>query len=541
MGNLTYFKEIPMYQVIARKYRPQNFDTVVGQEAVVTTLRNAIASHRLHHAYLFAGARGIGKTSLARIFAKAINCEKGPTIQPCNECSQCKEITQGTSLDVQEIDGASNNSVEEVREIRERLKFLPVSAKNKIYIIDEVHMLSTAAFNALLKTLEEPPPNVIFLFATTEVHKIPATILSRCQRFDLRRIPSEPLLETLRSICELEKAIPNPDSLLLIARESGGSMRDAQSLLDQAIAFTGAKLGFEEVSSMLGLSNTQDILEITEAVLKGETSRALTCAQAIYEKGHDIKQLSAQWLNHWRNLLIFASTQSSEFLKDLTEYEKSSVKVQSAFTDLPAFDLGFHLLHRATEEIARSEFPKILLDVLVVRLSNLREMEKMSEVIEEIRGKSPALANSAPAQAAPRIISSSSASPSTSSSLKAAAKPAIDASLVNFIQHVSSKRPQIASLLNHLSNSGLVADKVFLQFEKGGIWMEILAEKKELLETMAKEFFGKKMQVLIQDSPLPDLPGMEQRKNTPRENPTVSPIVDSAIQILNAKIEEVDS
>ncbi len=531
-----------MYQVIARKYRPQNFDSVVGQEAVVTTLRNAISSQRLHHAYLFAGARGIGKTSLARIFAKAINCETGPTIQPCNECSQCKEITQGTSLDVQEIDGASNNSVEEVREIRERLKFLPVSARNKIYIIDEVHMLSTAAFNALLKTLEEPPPNVIFLFATTEVHKIPATILSRCQRFDLRRIPSEPLLETLRSICELEKANPNPDSLLLIARESGGSMRDAQSLLDQAIAFTGAKLGFEDVSSMLGLSNTQDILEITEAVLKGDASRALTCAQAIYEKGHDIKQLSAQWLNHWRNLLIFASTQSTEFLKDLTEYEKSSVKTQSALTDLPAFDLGFHLLHRATEEIARSEFPKILLDILVVRLSNLREMEKMSEVIEEIRGKSPALATSAPATAAPRIISSSpSAHSPHQSPVKAIPKPAIDANLANFIQHVSSKRPQIASLLNHLSNSGLLEDKVFLQFEKGGIWMEILAEKKELLEGMAKEFFGKKMQVLIQDSPLPDLPGMEQRKNTPRENPTVSPIVDSAIQILNAKIEEVNS
>lgn len=527
-----------MYQVIARKYRPQNFDTVVGQEAVVTTLQNAISSNRLHHAYLFAGARGIGKTSLARIFAKAINCEKGPTTQPCNECSQCKEITQGISLDVQEIDGASNNSVEEVREIRERLKFLPVSAKNKIYIIDEVHMLSTAAFNALLKTLEEPPPNVIFLFATTEVHKIPATILSRCQRFDLRRIPSEPLLEKLRSICGLEQAEANPDSLLLIARESGGSMRDAQSLLDQAIAFTGGKLGFEEVSSMLGLSNSRDILEITEAVLKGEVSRALSCAKAIYEKGHDIKQLSAQWLNHWRNLLIIASTQNSEFLQDLTEHEKASVKAQSTLSDLPSFDLGFHLLHRASEEIARSEFPKILLDVLVVRLSNLREMEKMSEVIEEVRGKAVPHSNAQPVAAAPRMISTPSASPSP---IKAPVKPAIDASLTNFIQHMSSKRPQIASLLNHLSTSGLAEDKIFLQFEKGGIWMELLMEKKEILETLAKEFFGKKMQVLIQDTPLPALPGMEQRKNTPRENPTVSPIVDSAIQILNAKIEEVNS
>jgi len=520
------------YQVIARKYRPQDFDTVVGQEAVVTTLQNAISSNRLHHAYLFAGARGIGKTSLARIFAKAINCEKGPTIRPCNECSQCREITQGISLDVQEIDGASNNSVEEVREIRERLKFLPVSAKNKIYIIDEVHMLSTAAFNALLKTLEEPPPNVIFLFATTEVHKIPATILSRCQRFDLRRIPSEPLLAKLRAICELEKAVPDADSLLLIARESGGSMRDAQSLLDQAIAFTGGKLGFAEVSSMLGLSNSEDILAITEAVLKSDASQALGCAQKIYEKGHDLKQFSAQWLAHWRNLLIRASTQNDEFLKDLTEHERASVKRQASLGSLPAFDLGFHLLHRANEDIARSEFPKILLDVLVVRLSHLGEMEKMNEVIEDLRGQAPAAPASAPARP--------SAPPAPERSAALAPKPALDPTIANFIQQVSSKRPQIASLLNHLAASAVSGNQIFFQFEKGGIWMDLLAEKKEALEAMALEFFGRKMQVLVQDSPLPQVEGMQVQKNKPRENPTVPPIVDSAIQILNAKIEEVN-
>lgn len=511
-----------MYQVIARKYRPQNFESVVGQEAVVTTLKNAIRSHRLHHAYLFAGARGIGKTSLARIFAKAINCEKGPTVNPCNECSQCKEITQGISLDVQEIDGASNNSVDEVREIRERLKFLPVSAKNKIYIIDEVHMLSTAAFNALLKTLEEPPPHVIFMFATTEVHKIPATILSRCQRFDLRRIPSDLLLQKLRSICEEEKVQANANSLLLITRESGGSLRDAQSLLDQAIAFTNATLEFEALSSMLGLTNSQDVLNITEKILKNQTAQALELVQSIYDKGHDLKQFVIQWLTHWRNLLIFSSTHHEEFLKDLTEHEKASVKSQSVLGTTACFDLGFHILHRSTEEVTRSEFPKILIDVLTVRLSHLSEMEKMADLIEEIRGGKSVKQDSLP-QAV--VVSPQ--------------KNKVDPSLLNFIQQISSKRPQLASLLNHLAASGLSENKIFLQFEKGGIWMELLLEKKDQLESMAQDFFGKKMQLLIQDAPLPEGSGIEIQKNKARENPTVAPIVDTAIQILNAKIEEV--
>ncbi len=520
-----------MYQVIARKYRPQNFESVVGQEAVVTTLKNSITSNRLHHAYLFSGARGIGKTSLARIFAKAINCEKGPTVQPCNECSQCREITQGSSLDVQEIDGASNNSVDEVREIRERLKFLPVSAKNKIYIIDEVHMLSTAAFNALLKTLEEPPPHVIFMFATTEVHKIPATILSRCQRFDLRRIASDLLLQKLRSICEAEKVQANPDSLLLIARESGGALRDAQSLLEQAIAFTQGSLDFDAVSSMLGLTNNQDVLDVTEEVLKGHSAKALERVQKIYERGHDLKQFTIQWLTHWRNLLIFSSTQSEEFLKDLTDHEKETIKMQSALGALPAFDLGFHILHRSSEEMSRSEFPKILLDVLVLRLSHLNEMEKITDLIEEIRGgvisgKALPLSNSVPVAQNPVTL--------------APKKAPIDPSLSNFLQQISMKRPQLASLLNHLTASGFSGDNILLQFEKGGIWMDLLLEKKDQLESMALDFFGKKIQISIQDSPIPEGTGMEILKNKVRENPTVAPMVDTAIQILNAKIEEVN-
>lgn len=530
-----------MYQVIARKYRPQDFESVVGQEAVVTTLKNAISSKRLHHAYLFSGARGIGKTSLARIFAKAINCEKGPTVKPCNECSQCKEITQGISLDVQEIDGASNNSVEEVREIRERLKFLPVSGRNKIYIIDEVHMLSTAAFNALLKTLEEPPPHVIFMFATTEVHKIPATILSRCQRFDLRRIPSDQLLEKLKKICGEENVNADSDSLLLITRESGGSLRDAQSLLDQAIAYTDGKLLFEQVSAMLGLADTRYVIELTEAVLKEDPRSALEKVQEIYNRGHDLKQFCLQWLSHWRNLLIYSTTQSEEFLSDLTELEKKVVKEQASLAQPENFDLGFHILHRSTEEVARSEFPKILMDILIVRLAHVREMTKLDDILQTLKSGEVSQTSHPVTQ---RPISSPRASfeeKVVSAQSAPVPRPKLDPNLVNFIAHVSSKRPQIASLLNHLAASGIAQDKIYFQFEKGGIWMDLLQEKKEQIESMAREFFGKNMFVTIQDSPLSEGQGMQVIANTPRENPSVPPIVDTAIQILNAKIEEVRS
>jgi len=241
------------YVVIARRWRPQQFNEIIGQEHVSKTLSNAIANNRIAHSYIFTGPRGVGKTTTARILAKAVNCEKGPTPHPCNECASCKAITVGNSMDVLEIDGASNRGIDEVRNLRENIRYAPTQGKYRIYIIDEVHMLTKEAFNALLKTLEEPPEHAMFIFATTEIHRVPATILSRCQRFDFRRIPLKTIMEHLRRICDGEKIDIQEEALLQIAKKADGSMRDAQSILDQLISFSGNKIAFEDVAQALGV------------------------------------------------------------------------------------------------------------------------------------------------------------------------------------------------------------------------------------------------------------------------------------------------
>ncbi len=523
------------YQVIARKYRPQGFEEVVGQSAVVETLKNALSSGRIHHAYLFTGARGIGKTSLARIFAKSLNCEKGPTFTACNQCNSCKEITQGISLDVQEIDGASNTSVENVRDLREGLKYMPASGRYKIFIIDEVHMLSTSAFNALLKTLEEPPPHVLFLFATTEVHKIPATILSRCQRFDLRRIPNDEIFQKLQSICEEEKVEFNEDTLLLLTRESQGSLRDSQSLLDQAIAFTNGKLETSKVASMLGLSDSQSIQEITQAIFEKNTFRAFKIAEETYEKGHDLKQFVSQWLEYWWYLLLYNSTQNPVVIKNLTENEKRNVIQQSKLVSVSSLDLGIQVLHRGVEEISRSEFQKLLLDALIVRLSHLSDLQSLPEILNQLKTSSKSLpvqqAVSAPSEAANISI------PATTPSANVSKIESV--SLKNFIQHLSQKRPQLGSLFQHLKGACLTDSTLHFQFEPGALWMELLNERKDQIEEAAKNFFNRPYRVLVQDTPLPA--GKEEVLPVQRESKASNPIVQSALHILNAQIEEVNS
>src|SRR5499427_4629991 len=317
------------YQVIARKYRPQRFSDVVGQEHVTQTLARAIEQKRVAHAYLFCGPRGTGKTTIARIFAKCLNCTGGPKVDFDDKDPRCQEIAEGRSLDVLEIDGASNNGVEQVRELRETCKYAPASARFKIYIIDEVHMLSTAAFNALLKTLEEPPEHVKFMFATTDPEKVLPTILSRCQRFDLRRIPAKLIAEHLAYIAKKEKVKIDAAALHAIARGAEGALRDAESTLDQLISFCVDKLEEPDVLSMFRLTAQSQILEMSRAVLAGEVETALRQLNDLANHGKDLGRLLSDLLNHFRNLLVFQVSRGDLNLLEVSEFEATTLASQS--------------------------------------------------------------------------------------------------------------------------------------------------------------------------------------------------------------------
>ena len=390
------------YQVIARKYRPQRFADVVGQEHVTQTLANAIAQKRIAHAYLFCGPRGTGKTTIARIFAKALNCTGGPKVDFDDSDTRVQEITEGRALDVLEIDGASNNGVEQVRELRETCKYSPANSQFKIYIIDEVHMLSTAAFNALLKTLEEPPAHVKFMFATTDPEKVLPTILSRCQRFDLRRIPSALITKHLAEIAGKEKVTIDAPALHAIARGADGGMRDAESTLDQLISFCGDKSEEADVLSMFGLAAQNQILKLSHAVLAGEISTALSQLDELARGGKDLGRLLGDLLNHFRNLLIYQVSKGDLNLLEVSEAEVSALKEQASLATTDAFTRVLEVLADAELRLRDAASKKILLEVTLLRAIEARNALSLDAVLKQLnqlRGQSTSVAAPAPASA----------------------------------------------------------------------------------------------------------------------------------------------
>ena len=355
--------------VFALKWRPNNFDEVVGQPHIVSTLKNAIEQNRLANAYLLAGPRGIGKTSTARILAKALNCKEGMTTKPCGKCSSCLEISKSRSLDVIEIDGASNTGVEDVRSLRENVKFAPASGKFKIYIIDEVHMLSTAAFNALLKTLEEPPEFVKFLFATTHPDKIPSTVLSRCQRLDFRRISTMEIVLQLEKIVKSEKISLDKEVLLAIAKTSDGALRDAESILDQLASFAKGKISLKDVISILGLVEQEALFEITDKIIKKEPKNALSLLNRIIDDGKDINVFLNNLIEHFRNLMIAKVSKGDPKLIDLPLDICERLLKQAQSLTLEEIFTVFNLLANTQEMSKRFESLRIPLEVSIVRLS----------------------------------------------------------------------------------------------------------------------------------------------------------------------------
>jgi len=379
------------YQVIARKWRPQTFDEVTGQEPITRTLRNAIEHQRLHHAYLFSGARGVGKTTSARLLAKALNCHKAsqPTPTPCRsddptQCSSCREITESRSIDVQEIDAASNTGVDNVREaIIASVGIAPARDRYKVFIIDEVHMLSGAAFNALLKTLEEPPPRVVFIMATTERHKVPETILSRCQQFEFRTIATAKILDRLKLIAREEKISIPDDALREIARTGEGSMRDAQSALDQVISFAGNKIKKEDVEMALGVAGADILKRIIDSIAGNQPAEAIAAIDDIVMRGHDLRNFCRDLLAHFRDLLV-TKVSGNEELLEAAVCEPAELKRQAELfseSDLVRF---FHSLAETETKLRAATQPRYQLEIGVVKLMELRGVESINELIQRL-------------------------------------------------------------------------------------------------------------------------------------------------------------
>jgi len=373
------------YLVFARKFRPQTFDEVVGQEPITTTLKNAISKNRIAQSFLFTGSRGVGKTSTARIFAKALNCEKGPAPNPCNKCSICQEITQCTSLDVLEIDGASNRGVDEIRNLRDNVKFKPARTRFKIYIIDEVHMLTGEAFNALLKTLEEPPEHVKFIFATTEVHKLPLTILSRCQRFNFRRIPTEDLVAKLKEIAKKEKIKATDKALFMIAKTSEGSLRDGESLLDQLASFGEGEIKETDVTFSLGLTDEDLFFSIVEAIKNKDSKTVLSAIQTTSEEGKDLAQFVKGLLEIFRNLLVLKVGEQTENLIEGTEEDfKQLKKLKDLFTK-EEFLFALTLLQQLGRDMRWSETPRFLIETCLLKIAARTDLKSIDELLNEVK------------------------------------------------------------------------------------------------------------------------------------------------------------
>ncbi len=371
------------YEVFARKYRPQTFDDLVGQTHVSRTLKNAVAQNRLAHAYLFVGPRGIGKTSTARILAKSLNCIKGPTVTPCGECDSCREIAAGNSLDVIEIDGASNNSVEDVRQLRENVRYAPAKGRYKIYLIDEVHMLSAAAFNALLKTLEEPPEHVKFIFATTEPQKVLPTILSRCQRFDLHRIPANLIAQHLQLIAGKEKITLEPAAAHAIARGAEGGLRDAESMLDQLVAFCSEKISESDVLNVFGFTSKETVTDLTANILRGETADAVDLLHQQCESGKDMMRLMSDLIAYLRDLLVFKA--KPDALKE--DVDPDVQKSLAAHAELITTDRLLDLIDQFAAAEGRMKWApnkKLHFEVAIIKAIQTLGQATLDEVIEKL-------------------------------------------------------------------------------------------------------------------------------------------------------------
>jgi DNA polymerase-3 subunit gamma/tau len=429
------------YLVLARKSRPQVFAEVVGQQAVVRTLQNGLRQGRVPHALIFSGVRGTGKTTLARIMAKALNCEKGPTNEPCGKCQSCVEIQSGSSVDLHEVDGASNRGIQEIRELKENIRFMPTSSRYKIIIIDEVHMLTTEAFNALLKTLEEPPDHVYFMFATTELHKVPVTILSRCQRYELQRVNRKELFAHFASLAAKESITIDEAALNLVVREAGGSVRDGLSLLDQIFAYCGDTVTGEEVAEVLGLVSHQVIADLATALLGKDLAKALALLDEVYSYGMDFKRFINELLSWFRSLVVCRVSRQPQDLLDLPADEFAALQNTAANYSAEHLSLIFHLLMDGLEKASFSSRPRFAIEMVFIKAVQAGEVVPVTTLLSRLDDLLAGVElpqQEMPAVASPTVVATAPEEP-VARSEKAIQKPVQKKSVEKKIQSVEKK------------------------------------------------------------------------------------------------------
>ncbi len=493
------------YEVMARRWRPQTFEEVEGQQAVVRTLRNAVAQGRLAHALLFAGPRGVGKTTTARLLAKALNCVRGPSADPCGRCESCVAVQQGRLLNVLEIDGASNNRVEEARDLIETVQYAPGPGKWRLVIVDEVHMLSTAAFNALLKTLEEPPPNVVFVLATTEPHKVPATIHSRCQRHDFRRLTAGEIVEGLTKRLGGEGLAVGDQVLRAIARAAQGSLRDAQSLLEQILAYAGPAPTPEDVEASLGLVRADRLAEAAEAIAARATAKALALVDSLNREGHDLRVFCQELVGHFRDLAVVKVCESPKALLEDSRVPEETLRRQAARLTLAEIDLMQRALLQAEQEMRRAAAPRLALEMAMVRLGEIRSLQPVPELmrrlgeLEQRLGAGP----SAPAAPVPGELPlfAAAAPPSVAAQEQRPALPPAAGDAGGGWQRARgllAPRKRLAAVLAE-SEAALRGDTLEVTVNNGSGFVKELLEEPEarrLVAEAVREAFGERLQVV---------------------------------------------
>lgn len=523
------------YLVLARKHRPTSFADIIGQPHVVRTLTNAITTGRVHHAFLFTGARGVGKTTTARVLARALNCAQGPTPSPCGGCTSCTEIGLGNSPDVLEIDGASNTGVDNVRELRENVRYLPSRSRFKLYIIDEVHMLSTAAFNALLKTLEEPPAHVKFVFATTEPQKIPITILSRCQRFDFRKVPVAGLTEHVRTILAKENVALSDNTVATIVREAQGSVRDALSLLDQVLSLGDSAAA--HILEALGVVDHTAVSALCQAIIARDTATLLQRIDDLDARGHDLRDVAALVAQHFRDLMVVKVTDNAGALNDRAPGEIETLRSQAEQVSRPDLHRLFQLAVAAAEDVGRSSYQRVTLEMGLLRLLEVEPSQSLSAVLSRLEGLA-AGHNRAP-QPAQQPAPAKSAPAASGDTWRA------------LVDRLRGKSPAFASVLEHARVLRCSREGLALAVARKGFYWDTLQDSanQQLLRDAAAAHFHATVPLSIEElapgesqaASLAEqsVAGRQQRIDAIRASAVSHPAVESAARILGGEVQEV--